>query len=64
MRASGECPVVAFKLPKLPAGFSYGEQAVVGDTLYVRWKESVFFKTYRASFIKVQLAEIFDKATY
>ena len=61
-QTSTEDPVVAFMLPKLPAGFSYGEQAVAGDTLYVAWEETAFFKTGRAGFIKVHLAEIFDKA--
>ena len=63
-RAAEGSPVVAFMLPKLPAGFSYGEQAVAGDTLYAAWEETAFFKTGRAGFIKVQLAEIFDKAAH
>ena len=63
-RTSADAPVVAFRLPKLPAGFSYGEQAVAGDTLYVAWEETSFFKTGRAGFIKVNLAELLDKAAW
>lgn len=62
-RAGTESPVVAFKLPKLPAGFSYGEQAVAGDTLYVAWEESAFFKTGRAGFIKVRLTDIVERTS-
>ena len=61
-RTTGDTPVVAFRLPKLPAGFSYGEQAVAGGTLYVAWEETSFFKTGRAGFIKVHLSELLDEA--
>lgn len=45
-------------------GFRTAGKAVVGDTTLREMEGKCVFKTYRASFIKVQLAEIFDKATY
>jgi hypothetical protein len=54
--------VVAFRLPKLPAGYSYGEFAVAGDTLYVSWEESDFYKTGRSGFLTVDIAQILSKA--
>lgn len=52
--------IVAFRLPLLPSGFSYGEEAIAGNTLYVAWEESSFFKTARAGFISVNLNEILN----
>lgn len=50
----------AFRLPLLPSGFSYGEVAVAGNTLYVAWEESSFFKTGRAGFIAVDLKAVMN----
>ncbi|MBQ0040292.1 MAG: hypothetical protein KBS64_07695 [Treponema sp.] len=49
---------VAFRLPLLPSGFTYGEEAISGDMLYVAWEESSFYKTGRAGFIAVDLKAI------
>lgn len=48
----------AFRLPLLPSGFSYGEETVSGNTLYVAWEENSFFKTLRSGFIAVDLNSI------
>ncbi len=48
---------VAFRLPKLPAGFSYGEGAMTKDKLYVSWEENNFYKTGRSGFIEVNISE-------
>lgn len=48
----------AFRLPLLPSGFVYGEEAISGNTLYVSWEENSFFKTGRAGFIAVNLESI------
>lgn len=53
-----ENSIKAFRLPLLPKGFSYGDMAISGDTLYVAWEESSFFKTARAGFISINLKEI------
>lgn len=53
----------AFRLPLLPSGFSYGEEAISGNTLYVAWEESSFFKTGRAGFITVDLKPILQTST-
>lgn len=50
----------AFRLPLLPSGFTYGEEAVSGNTLYVAWEESSFFKTGRAGFIAVDLKAVIN----
>lgn len=50
--------VIAFRLPKLPAGFSYGEFTIQGNTLYAGWEETDFYKTARSGFIAVNLASI------
>lgn len=50
----------AFRLPKPPAGFCYGEFAVADGMLYVAWEETSFFKTGRAGFISVGLSEVMD----
>ncbi len=53
-----EDTVIALRLPRLPAGFVYGETAVYGSTLYVAWEETDFYKTGRSGFIAVNLTEI------
>lgn len=50
--------VFAFRLPKLPAGYTYGDFAVAGSTLYAAWEQSDFYKTGRAGFLTVALSEI------
>lgn len=50
--------VIAFRLPKLPAGFSYGEFTIQGSTLYAGWEETDFYKTARSGFIAVNLSTI------
>lgn len=50
--------VIAFRLPKLPAGFSYGEFTIQGNSLYAGWEETDFYKTARSGFIAVNLGII------
>lgn len=50
----------AFRLPLLPSGFTYGEEAISGNTLYVAWEEGSFFKTGRTGFIAVDLKAVFN----
>ncbi len=56
--AEGRPPVIVFRLPKLPAGFVYGEFALNSDTLYVAWEESDFYKIGRSGFIAVDLQKL------
>ena len=58
-RSSDPEKPVAFRLPKLPESFTYGEFCISGDTLYVSWEESDFYVVKRAGFLKVNLADIF-----
>lgn len=51
---------VSFRLPKLPAGFVYGDFVLSESTLYTAWEESDFYKTGRSGFIQVDL----DKLLY
>ena len=48
----------AFRLPLLPAGYSYGEFALAADKLYVAWEQSSFYKTGRSGFIEVSLPDV------
>lgn len=50
--------VAAFRLPLLPAGYTYGEVAVADDSLIVSWEQTSFYKTGRAGFISVNLLEV------
>ncbi|MCQ2240802.1 hypothetical protein [Treponema sp.] len=59
-KLSDETVSCAFRLPLLPSGFSYGEEAVSGNTLYVAWEETSFFKTGRAGFIAVDLKAVIN----
>lgn len=52
---------IGIKLPKLPAGFSYGNFLISGTNLYAAWEETSFFKTARSGFICVDLNEILYK---
>lgn len=54
----GEESSSAFRLPRLPAGFTYGDFAVAGKYLYVSWEENDFYLTKRAGFIKADLSKI------
>ncbi len=59
VKISGEEKVsAAFRLPRLPRGFTYGEQCIAGKTLWVAWEESTFYKTRRAGMICVNLGDI------
>ncbi len=49
---------VAFRLPKLPIDFTYGNIGVSGTTLYVSWEEGTFYETGRSGFLTVDLKEI------
>lgn len=49
---------IALRLPKLPAGFRYGEFAISGTTLYAAWEEHSFFNTGRSGFLSADLDEI------
>ncbi|MDD7014273.1 MAG: hypothetical protein PUI24_04750 [Spirochaetales bacterium] len=53
--------VKAFRLPKLPPEFSYGEFAIAGESLYVAWEESSFYLTKRSGFIKVNLSQVLNQ---
>lgn len=50
--------ITVFRLPKLPAGFVYGEISIFDSTLYVAWEETDFYKTGRSGFIQVNLTKI------
>lgn len=58
VKKSGIDKVSAFRLPKLPDGFVYGEAAVAGDVMYAAWEEGSSWQTKRSGFIKVNLADI------
>lgn len=51
---------IAFKLPKLPAGYIYGDFCISGEWLYTAWEENVNYKTGRTGFIQVNLKELLD----
>ena len=50
--------VFAFRLPLLPAGFSYTSFAISGNAMYAAWEENDFYKTTRAGFLSIDLAEL------
>jgi hypothetical protein len=54
--------VTAFRLPRLPAGYTYSDLAIAGNTLYAAWEESNFYKTGRAGFLTVDIAGVLSKA--
>ena len=56
-----DSPVAAFRLPLLPAGYTYGDFAIAGDTLYVAWEESSFYKTGRTGFLQVDLKAVLEQ---
>lgn len=49
---------VAFRLPKLPMGFSYGTITVEKNILYVAWEEKVFYQIGRTGFLTVDLEQV------
>lgn len=49
---------LAFRLPRLPEHFSYGDFGVSGSTLYIAWEESFFYETARSGFLTVDLEEL------
>lgn len=49
---------VAFRLPKLPMGFSYGTIAVEKNILYVAWEEKLFYEVGRTGFLTVDLEQV------
>jgi len=49
---------VAFRLPKLPAGYAYTTFAVSGTAMYAAWEESDFYKTGKSGFLSVDLGAI------
>ncbi len=53
--------ICAFRLPLLPAGYSYGEVAIAGNQLIVAWEENNFYKTKRSGFIEVDMDEVRSK---
>jgi len=60
-RDSDDATTTAFRLPKLPAGYTYGDFAIAGNTLYISWEESNFYKTGRAGFLTVDINAILEK---
>lgn len=61
-KKSGE-KVFAFRLPLLPAGYTYGEAAIAGNSLYVAWEENNFYKTCRTGFIKINMTDVIAKVS-
>lgn len=57
---SEDSNICAFRLPLLPAGYTYGEVAIAGDSLYVAWEENNFYKTGRAGFIQVSISQVLN----
>ena len=53
--------VSAFRLPLLPAGYIYGDFAISGDSLYVAWEQSSFYKTGRSGFLQVNLQSVLSQ---
>lgn len=50
---------IAFRLPKLPSEYVYGNFCISGDYLAVAWEETDFYKTGRSGFLVVDMAKIF-----
>lgn len=49
---------IAFRLPKLPAGFAYGDIVLAGNNLICSWEEKDFYKILRSGFLVVNLEEV------
>lgn len=58
IKKNGSEKVSAFRLPKLPGGFKYGDLCISGNYLIVSWEETEFFNTGKSGFIKVDLLEV------
>lgn len=50
---------IAFRLPKLPENYFYGNFCIAGDFLIVSWEEKDFFKTGRSGFLTVDMKKLF-----
>ncbi|MBQ5385370.1 MAG: hypothetical protein IIU46_13100, partial [Treponema sp.] len=61
LKQNGSDEVLAFRLPLLPAGYTYGDFAIAGNTLYVAWEQTNFYKTSRAGFLSVNLSAIVNQ---
>lgn len=48
----------AFRLPKLPGAYKYGEVCISKKTMLVSWEETDFYKSGRSGFIKVDLESL------
>lgn len=60
LKLAGSSDVMAFRLPLLPAGYTYGDFAIAGNTLYVAWEQTNFYKTGRAGFLSVNLDAVLN----
>lgn len=49
---------IAFRLPKLPENYMYGDFCISGNKLAVSWEESDFYKTGRSGFLVVDLGKV------
>lgn len=49
----------AFRLPKLPKEYVYGDFCISGNYLAVSWEENDFYKTGRSGFLVVDMAKVF-----
>ncbi|MBQ3671496.1 MAG: hypothetical protein II921_08480 [Treponema sp.] len=50
---------IAFRLPKLPENYFYGDFCIAGDFLVVSWEEKDFFRTGRSGFLTVDMKKLF-----
>ena len=50
---------IAFRLPKLPMGFSYSTFVVEKNILYIAWEEKLFYEIGRTGFLTVDLDKVF-----
>lgn len=51
---------MAFRLPKLPAGYKYSDFCISKKTMYVGWEQTDFYKTGRTGFLKIDLALLLE----
>lgn len=49
---------ICFRLPLLPAGFTYGDFCIEGERMLAAWEESSFYETARTGFILVNLDKV------
>ena len=50
---------IAFRLPKLPEHYFYGDFCIAGDFLIVSWEEKDFYRTGRSGFLTVDMKKLF-----